>query len=693
MNNKKTFITTLLAAFVIAGNGYSTLNALEMPKSSALNEKSIERIGGKDRYETSMMIAKKLNSKKAYIVNGVSFADVLSIAPVASHEKSPIILATDSEDMNKKLTSLGIENITIVGGERSVSQNLENELSKKFNVNRISGRDRYETSEKIVRSHGEKNIAIASGKNFPDALSASPLMAKKNMPLLLVKGDKISEIPSDLNAKYTIGGENTIKYSVGKRISGKDRYETSEKIAKELSSGKHSSVILSSGKIFSDSLSVSPFAHSISSPIVLTDGVKLSREAVDMVKSSKKIFLIGGENTISKELEKSLLTDRKSGSTIYVSSSKNSSKSNSSSENKPSKNNDESSGGNTTPNTGENTDAQSTPKKFDLSKLKSISLKNAQDDSIVESLDYLPGERPEPIIDRDSLYLELEDSQGLKKKVVHYENSVDGETFTFDGEEASNENLIDFSFDKHDEDGNASGEEENITTKLIITVGTVRKEIPVNLILDSDDSDDTNDSEDDNREFDKSAIRSISVLTSPSKTEYKSGDYFIPTGMALKLVDQNGTEKQIDFSDSSFEILNEYSIDVDKKETKLSASDSSVVFSLSGNSDVNTSLSITVDEKPTGSELSLFSLDRVEIVRKPDKMSYRENETINTYGMIIRVFDEDGNYEEFNSKEFEDFTIEFSPKYLNRGINSVKMTTNINGFNLDSVILDGISVN
>lgn len=666
MNNKKTFITTLLAAFVIAGNGYSTLNALEIPKSSALNEKSIERIGGKDRYETSMMIAKKLNSKKAYIVNGVSFADVLSIAPVASHEKSPIILATDSEDMNKKLTSLGIENITIVGGERSVSQNLENELSKKFKVNRISGRDRYETSEKIVRSHGEKNIAIASGKNFPDALSAAPLMAKKNMPLLLVKGEKTSEIPSDLNAKYTIGGENTIKYSVGKRISGKDRYETSEKIAKELSSGKHSSIILSSGKIFSDSLSVSPFAHSISSPIVLTDGVKLSREAVDMVKSSKNIFLIGGENTITRELEKSLLTDKKSGSTIYISSSKNSSKSN---------------------------DSQSTPKRFDLSKLKSISLKNAQDDSVVESLDYLPGERPEPIIDRDSLYLELEDSQGLKKKVVHYENSIYGETFTFDGEEASNENLIDFSFDKHDEDGNASDEEENITTKLIITVGTVRKEIPVNLILDSDDSEDTNDSEDDNREFDKSAIRSISVLTSPSKTEYKSGDYFIPTGMALKLVDQNGTEKQIDFSDSSFEILKEYSIDVDKKETKLSASDSSVVFSLSGNSDVNTSLSITVDEKPKGSELSLFSLDRVEIVRKPDKMSYRENETINTYGMIIRVFDEDGNYEEFNSKEFEDFTIEFSPKYLNRGINSVKMTTNINGFNLDSVILDGISVN
>lgn len=47
-------------------------------------------------------------------------------------------------------------------------------------IKRIAGSDRYETSLEIAREFNSKNIVIASGENFPDALSGA-LVAKKKV--------------------------------------------------------------------------------------------------------------------------------------------------------------------------------------------------------------------------------------------------------------------------------------------------------------------------------------------------------------------------------------------------------------------------------------------------------------------------------------------------------------------------------
>lgn len=85
---------------------------------------------------------------------------------------------------------------------------------------------------------------ISSGESFPDSLAVSPYASKEAYPILLVKRNSIpSNIKrlidtSDLKNVYIVGGLNTISKDVEnkltntiERFSGKDRYETSIKIA------------------------------------------------------------------------------------------------------------------------------------------------------------------------------------------------------------------------------------------------------------------------------------------------------------------------------------------------------------------------------------------------------------------------------------------------------------------------------
>lgn len=95
------------------------------------------RLAGGDRYQTAVEIAKAykpvLNKdiNTAIIVNGENYADALSSGTVAMHTNGAILL-TRSNKLNKNtkqyIQDNNIKNIIIVGGESSVSKDVENEL-------------------------------------------------------------------------------------------------------------------------------------------------------------------------------------------------------------------------------------------------------------------------------------------------------------------------------------------------------------------------------------------------------------------------------------------------------------------------------------------------------------------------------------------------------------------------------------
>lgn len=185
-----------------------------VPKSAEekLKEKNFKviRIAGRNRYETSTKLAKQLKAKNkdnVVLANGEKFADALSAAPYAVQKKQTLVL-TDGKTLPKDIKAQDVK--TIIGGEKSV--NIKG-LNK---AQRISGKDRYETSLEVLKHMNKTQSAvIADGRDYPDALAATPYAVKKNTGILLSDDSTINKIKEYVDSQNIsditlIGGEKSV---------------------------------------------------------------------------------------------------------------------------------------------------------------------------------------------------------------------------------------------------------------------------------------------------------------------------------------------------------------------------------------------------------------------------------------------------------------------------------------------------
>lgn len=214
---------------------------------------SMELFRDNDILQSSIEISKNTfaRSKSAVLISEKSITDALSVAGLAGYLDAPI-LATNGNTINSKLAEelkrLHVKDIYIASGKDMISEILVKKFKNMgYNVNLLGGNDRYETSYNIAKMIGGDKYIIASGQNTNDVPSISTYSFENKCPILLSKKDSIDNRYLSLwNRKtevYIIGGENTISKKVreglnkngieSKNISGRDRYETSEKIVKE----------------------------------------------------------------------------------------------------------------------------------------------------------------------------------------------------------------------------------------------------------------------------------------------------------------------------------------------------------------------------------------------------------------------------------------------------------------------------
>lgn len=192
-------------------------------------------------------------------------------------------------------------------------------------LNRLAGKDRYITAAEISKygSNNQTDYAIlATGIDFPDALSAAPLAKKYNAPILLTDKDKlpdatISELKRlQVKKVYIIGGTGVITLNVEKaltsmgivpmRLQGQDRYETAVKIAEQLGTPTEITVVI--GNDYSDALSIAPFAANKGMPILLVskDNMLDSVKAYLAGKNITKTYIVGGSDIISDNVKSQL---------------------------------------------------------------------------------------------------------------------------------------------------------------------------------------------------------------------------------------------------------------------------------------------------------------------------------------------------------------------------------------------------
>ncbi len=191
-------------------------------------------------------------------------------------------------------------------------------------LERYAGANRYATACDAAKANFDEveTIVIASGENFPDALSAAGLAGSYEAPLLLVKKDDVPSVVlgtiGDLGAtKAVIVGGPAVVSSVVvtqlededlevSRVFGEDRYKTSAAVAREIAKreGHISSVFIARGDDFPDALAVSPMAYSGMCPILLTKPTSLPGAIAGLFKDYDVIdaFICGGTSAVSADV-------------------------------------------------------------------------------------------------------------------------------------------------------------------------------------------------------------------------------------------------------------------------------------------------------------------------------------------------------------------------------------------------------
>lgn len=180
---------------------------------------NVTRIAGADRYGTAAQIASAAvsTSTSAFLASGNSFADALSISSYAASQGIPLLLSDTNQVPQATLAALkqlGVHSITIIGGTGVISQAVESQLQNLgYSVNRLAGSDRYATNMDVLNHFNMNNsqIYVATGANFPDALSGAALAAQGNHPVCLIPSQGLSaNTTSYLNTWRTSGSSFTL---------------------------------------------------------------------------------------------------------------------------------------------------------------------------------------------------------------------------------------------------------------------------------------------------------------------------------------------------------------------------------------------------------------------------------------------------------------------------------------------------
>lgn len=204
-------------------------------------------------------------------------------------------------------------------GDASVSVVKVDEGTTKAGVERVSGGDRFEVSASVSKGAFPRGVPVAyvaSGLDFPDALSGSAAAGGRG-PVLLVKPDGV---PSDVARELArlrpgkivvLGGTASVGAGVEadlatyaprvERISGADRYVVSAAISRKTFPVGPSVAYVASGQVYADALSGSAAAGARRGPVLLVQKEAIP-DAIDAELARLRptsIVVLGGAASVS----------------------------------------------------------------------------------------------------------------------------------------------------------------------------------------------------------------------------------------------------------------------------------------------------------------------------------------------------------------------------------------------------------
>ena len=171
----------------------------------------VTRLAGGNRYETATVIAHTLGTKgQAVVVSGSNFPDAIAAASAAAQTGSPILLTPASSlapSTANTLNKLSVVSTEVVGGTGVVNHSVWSKLPE---PQRISGPDRYATSAAVVQAYQPQGgiLYVATGRNFPDALTGGVLAAANSSAILLLPPQGLTA--PQIQALQTLNGKKAV---------------------------------------------------------------------------------------------------------------------------------------------------------------------------------------------------------------------------------------------------------------------------------------------------------------------------------------------------------------------------------------------------------------------------------------------------------------------------------------------------
>ncbi|MBQ7247004.1 MAG: cell wall-binding repeat-containing protein [Lachnospiraceae bacterium] len=341
MIEKTLLIIVLTLAFSVpvpsAAKAADAENASADAMETVFGDNCLIRSSGKTRYQTSIKNADLLCNAvgeeqfDAIIVScGEKYPDALAGSYLAAIKKAPIIIVSSNpgdSSLNdasgyiySKLKNGGT--VYILGGTGAVPSSLESIVlfsRPDASVSRLAGADRYETNLKNLKEAGagtETELIVCNGENYADALSASAL----GKPILMVNrsaakltGSQMKYIAAAGFSDFCIlGGTGAVPAAIDDiilsivpdakidRVSGKDRYDTSVRIAERFFS-LPDCIALATGEKFPDGLTGGSLAYPIGAPLILTydsETCNMKIRDYSIKERANRILVFGGEASV-----------------------------------------------------------------------------------------------------------------------------------------------------------------------------------------------------------------------------------------------------------------------------------------------------------------------------------------------------------------------------------------------------------
>ena len=303
----------------------------------------VNRLAGANRYDSAAVISKTMHktSDTVIVATGLTFNDALVAVPLASAYNAPLLLATErhiTAQTEAELKRLKAKNVIFVSTNGAIGAKAKAEFkAAKYNMTYIEGKTSFETAAKVAKALQTKTkkapttIFFATDSAFADALSASPVAAIKNAPIMYLKNtgsidkataDYLKSVKGKVKNAYVIGGDGVISNAMMKnvanalgltvnktvqRVAGKNRYETCVAVNNKFKSTlSGDGICVAKGLDFPDALAGGVYAAATKQALFLADGKKLQDFQNSYLKSKNagKITVFGGTGAVPDDLVK-----------------------------------------------------------------------------------------------------------------------------------------------------------------------------------------------------------------------------------------------------------------------------------------------------------------------------------------------------------------------------------------------------